>query len=304
MEQATKTEYRRLAEHFYRSRLDGQPPSPKRLADALKACAGDYRPDYWRRLRKALEVDQRAKGYRDAADRIAGTKNPVTVTGSGQKAKARQRRCRRVSDADHRALLADAERRGDARMKSALILSEHTGIRPAELPHVFASSDGKFISIRGVKKSHDGQRGADRDIELDDAAAAEVQRIAGDIPCDHSEVRGVQVRLQNTVQRLFPRRKAKPSLYSYRHQVGSDLKASGMDRKKIAYVMGHRGTKSVDKYGNARMARTRRGIVPELMADLSGIKEDHQPGYSQQSKPAKPRLTPGLSRSSTPGMSM
>lgn len=47
----TKAEYRRLAAHFYEKRLGDEPPSPKRITDALAGCAHEYRPAYWRRLR-------------------------------------------------------------------------------------------------------------------------------------------------------------------------------------------------------------------------------------------------------------
>ena len=78
----TQDDYRKLANHFYASRIDGQ-PTPKRIADALVSAAREYRPAYWRRLRNALAFDQRAKGYESAAERVGATRNPVTMSTSG-----------------------------------------------------------------------------------------------------------------------------------------------------------------------------------------------------------------------------
>ncbi len=58
MREKTKADYRKLAEHFYATRLPGQTPSPKRIADALAACATDYRPAYWVKLRGGTGFDQ------------------------------------------------------------------------------------------------------------------------------------------------------------------------------------------------------------------------------------------------------
>jgi len=50
MTPATQESYKKLSAHFYATHLKGESPSPKRLSDALKAVAGDYRPAYWGRL--------------------------------------------------------------------------------------------------------------------------------------------------------------------------------------------------------------------------------------------------------------
>ncbi len=106
MNEKTQASYRTLAAHFYEKRLDGQPPTPKRLADALKACAGEYRPAYWRKLRNALAFDQREKGFTEAATRLDATVNPLTAEGaSGEGVKAKQPRSKRVTQADEERLM-------------------------------------------------------------------------------------------------------------------------------------------------------------------------------------------------------
>ncbi|MFM5276678.1 site-specific integrase, partial [Aeromonas caviae] len=74
---------------------------------------------------------------------------------------------------------------------------------------------------------------------------------------------------------LWPARKSLPTFYSWRHQMGSELKASGLDRQRIAYIMGHQATSSVDKYGNRKSANG--NVLPTCPADadLSHIRTTH-----------------------------
>jgi len=45
------------------------------------------------------------------------------------------------------------------------------------------------------------------------------------------------------------------SLYTYRHQLASDLKKSGVSKRQIAEIMGHRTTESQQHYGYARSSK-------------------------------------------------
>ena len=148
------------------------------------------------------------------------------------------------------------------------------------------SSDATTV-IAGAKKSHGGQRGADRIIQLDGRTTAEVER--------HLRVlRGVpfgplQDRLRLACKTLWPRRTALPTFYSWRHQMGSELKASGMDRREVAYIMGHQATGSVDQYGDRRTARGG-GRLPRAAvgASLSAVRETHNEKTPNGYKPVKP----------------
>lgn len=270
MTPVTQASYRKLAAHFYENRLSGEPITPKRITDALKACAGDYRPDYWRKLRNALAFDQREKGFSDAANRIDGTKNPSTKEGGSVKAK--QPRTRRVVDADQSKLLDALSKSGDAQTYAAVVVSKITGARPAELQGIEIREGSVFIP--GAKQSHGGMRGADRLISVssDDLKALETA-----LPMlQGANVGAIQDRLRAAGKRLWPQRKSVPSLYSWRHQLGSDLKASGMPRDQVAFVMGHQSTSSVDKYGNRMMGNGGRVLPkPAADADLSRVRVDH-----------------------------
>ncbi|MEH8130446.1 site-specific integrase, partial [Aeromonas veronii] len=65
-----------------------------------------------------------------------------------------------------------------------------------------------------------------------------------------AKIGSLQDKLRAAGKSLWPARKSLPTFYSWRHQMGSELKASGLDRQRIAYIMGHQATSSVDKYGN------------------------------------------------------
>ncbi|EKS4578805.1 site-specific integrase [Salmonella enterica] len=77
--------------------------------------------------------------------------------------------------------------------------------------------------------------------------------------------------------------KNSPSLYTYRHRVGSDLKTSGLDKTTIAQFLGHRTTKSQQSYGFSKSGNKRK-----LNANASEevkIKEDIKDYKSRKTPP-------------------
>ena len=273
MEAKTKADYISIAENFIR-RYVGEPVTPKAITDALIARAGEYRPDYWRRLRKGLEVQQRELGYDKAAARIAATKNPITRTKQTRKAiKPKQQRVRSVKPEDTERLINEATRQGLHELAAALYVVAETGARPAELPGITMTDDG-VITIVGVKKIADSDdqkgRGADRTLkyqgDMDNMKAALSWMRNADVPKLQQQVRTLS-------RQVWPTRKWHPSFYSWRHQMGSNLKSSGFSREAIAYVMGHQSVESVDKYGNRRSAKGRVPVVPDDSADLSQVRD-------------------------------
>lgn len=304
MQQKTKDEYISIARNFIVERLEkrGKKITERGLRDALIACAPEYRPQYWRRLRRALATYQKAMGYSETAANIRKVVNPVTADGDISKVKPKQRRIKGVGADDEAALLAYFGERQDHQMVAIIKIVAATGIRPAELAGLVVR--GTDVVIEGAKKSHEGMRGADRTQVFDDQTAgelaAQVKLVAG------VDVGVMQDRLRAAGMKLWPRRKAVPTLYSWRHQMGSDLKASGMDRRKIAYLMGHQATSSVDVYGNRRTARGGR-VLPRLplAQSLAHIRVNHNEKASdgtytraaQPRRPQKPRAGTPFDRS-------
>lgn len=288
MQEATKREYRQLAEHVYK-RLDG-PPSPKRLERALKEAASKHRPAYWRRLRRAIEVDQRERGYPENADRVRAIQNPVTQ-GSGARPPGRRPRRRGVSRKEHQRIVAEIDKKVDMQVAAAVTLASTLGIRPCEMPHLRLNHDDRTIHVPAAKTTDQAERGLSRSVTVPDwaweAVAASVDVLAG------ARMKPIQNRLNRLTRSIWPARRKtpRPTLYSFRHQLGSDLKASGLSRREIAAIMGHRSTVSVEQYGNQRSARSRRSLPRCNDAEaLEAVREKHTDPPSQgQSVTLDPR---------------
>jgi len=291
LNESTISAYKGLASHFYESRLEGMSLTPKLIADALKKASDEYRPGYWRKLRNALMYDQIEKGYFEAALRIKKTKNPLTIkpreTGTGT-IKSKQKRCKSINDTDLEKLYSAALSKPDFELASALAISMYTGCRPAEMTGIRRVGLDQ-VFIEGAKKSK-GTRGLDRTITLSEKECETVEAAAATLYHAESGISStmhkVQSRLDRLTKKLWPKRKVKPTLYTLRHQLGSDLKAGFIDedekrhtmsRVEIAYVMGHQSTESIEIYGNRRSGKgtSKSRVKPAPGADLSVIREKH-----------------------------
>lgn len=281
IQEKTGQEYLKLADHFIKTQLIEKqiPVTAKAITDGLLACASNYTSGYWRKLRISLAYQQEQGGYQKAADRIRGIKNPATKQGAEKKPKPRPVRQKSFDENDEKRLTEYlTKQRPDREVLAAMMVVKLTGVRPAEIPNL--SINGCTVTVIGAKKSHSGTRGADRQMTLSitDALELAVQlNRLNKMPCGvETGISRVQDRLRLACQRIWPRRKSHPTLYSYRHQMGSDLKASGKSRVEIAYLMGHQATDSTTRYGNKRSARGggRLPGIPEG-TDLSAIRENH-----------------------------
>jgi integrase len=144
---------------------------------------------------------------------------------------------------------------------AAVILTKYLGCRPAELRSLHFNETGSVL-ISGVKKRAD--RGLDRQLFIDDPAVFRHLRRMHQLLVQANRadsVRYAQKRLAILTQRLWPQRKARPSLYSFRHQMGADLKASDRSDQEVAAIMGHRSTESVAVYGNRALSRDCRSYL-------------------------------------------
>jgi hypothetical protein len=295
----TQADYRKLASHFYEKQLGGEQPTPKKITDALSACAHKYRPAYWRRLRNALEFDQRARGFGKAAELIKHTRNTMTtdVTGRGLinpndrlPTAPKQKRAKSISP-DDRSKLWEAAKGLDDRDETcaAILLAEKLGVRPVEMLSLRVDPELGVVHVIGAKKAG-GLRGADRVLTLPDdlkirknisEAARIVQRTEREKP---GAVHRIQSRLDRLSRKLWPRRKARPSLYTFRHQMGGNLKAMRLDRRTIAYIMGHQSTKSVEVYGDRRS-----GSSGGIGIKLDGQEAERFEGRENHREPHAPR---------------
>lgn len=279
----TQKRYMQLAEHFYKTKITGD-VTPQKIVDALVSNATLYRPDYFRRLRNALAYDQECKGHSKAVKKINAVVNPVTQKNSFLTKKPKEKRVKSVSNDDFMKLMAHAIKRKDEPLQAALYLSNLIGCRPIELFN--AKVVGHKLFVEGAKKSN-GTRGLDRTIDVDE----DIKNIGYVIDklqvfkksaalkgCKSEPHELIQARLATATRVLWTRRKTRISLYSFRHQVGSNLKSSGMNRLEVAYLMGHQATKSVDVYGDKRSGKSggvkmKAGVTADHIAAV--VRENH-----------------------------
>lgn len=270
----TQNAYRSLANNFYATRLPETPLSELNefnIIGALLRAAPEYRPDYFRRLRNALAMDQKLRGNFWIAQEINRTLNPVTVLDLPRKRK--QARRQRMSDENFDRWVKALSAKGLMVEAGALLLITMTGARPCELSGI--TVEGLRITIPGAKHSHGGLRGADRELE---ASLDFCKLVSKALDAFHDQVRSldsVRMTIHEVAKEVFPRGRA-PSMYTLRHQFGANLKASGMSRVQIAYVMGHQATDSIGRYGDKRFGRAEAvKVKPAAGADLSKIRTTH-----------------------------
>ena len=279
----TQIAYCSLASHFYATHLPDTPLSELNefsIIGALLRAAPGYRPDYFRRLRNALALDQKLKGNFWIAQEINRTLNPVTVLDLPRKRKPARRQ--RISDEDFgrwvQGLLAD-EMPVEA---GALMLISMTGARPCELAGI--TVDGRRIRIPGAKHSHGGLRGADRELEASQEFCDLVRNALEAFHKEDRSLDSMRMAIHKVAKRIFPGGRT-PSMYSLRHQFGANLKASGASRRQMAYVMGHQATDSIGRYGDKRFGRAEAvQVKPAEGADLSRIRATHATYSRSRSK--------------------
>ncbi|MFK0570356.1 site-specific integrase [Endozoicomonas sp.] len=287
METKTKQEYISLANHFIKTKFDdASQVTPQKLIDALIDCRYDYRPAYWRRLRRALTIQQEDLGYKKSSEKISKTKNPATKKGSDKSLiKPKQKRVKKIKPDDEKIIIGHLKSIHDEHSLAALYLTKYMGVRPAEMSAIRVS--GNKVFINGAKISHGGKRGLDRELLINDKQVRSLLEWAAKQLSGKTErqIENIQERVSRASKRCFPKRKIHYSLYSWRHQFGSNLKASNLDRIEAAQIMGHQSTKSLNSYGNRRTSNG--GLYVEafrVKADL--IREKHT--EIEDIKPLKP----------------
>jgi len=290
MDDKTRIEYEKIAKHFFKIQFaDDEDITPKTITDKLKASALTFRPNYWGRLRRALELDQIAKGFPKSAERINKTKNPLTSNKSKRKLiKPKQQRIKKVSEDDYNKLVKhfSSKTKVDKETLSAIVVSHYLGVRPSELLSLKINSDGS-IFVTGSKKEATGLRGLDRTIKVDDEEIkSALHKCIKVLSNTNVTAKQIQDRLALQVKKVFPRRKNKISLYSFRHQCGSNLKASSLSKKEVALMMGHQSTASVEQYGNKRSSNGSLSISVANTKELDSVRELSK---NIEVKPSKPR---------------
>lgn len=277
MQPITLQKYQTRARNFYRNQCGSENPNSAQICAALLACASEYRPNSFGTLKSALAHDQKARGNHQAAKAIKQLTNPVTAQGSTLPKKPKTKQIRSVSEDDYIALVEHLSTHGFMDEVLSVVLAYHLGVRPCEMRTITVT--GNCVHIIGGKKSDDLDRGADRTLLIKDPAVlqavTDAARWMSIYPRSNAAIRD---RLRKECRALWPRRKQHPTLKSFRHQLGSNLKASGESDEALAYMMGHQTIESISVYGDRRSgARHKLYIRPADGADLSRIRQPKQP---------------------------
>lgn len=266
MQKRTRREYWQIAEKFLADYQIIDMRDLDKINNAFCHLAVNASPNYWYRKRRALVVRLEANGMNDIANQINLIQYPINKLEMPYEyfeahCHRRQQR-KKVSHQEHIMLIEYCLRKKDMVLQSALLMAWLLGCcRPIELTTLKILSNNR-IKIKGAKKTKDGQRGLDRVLHVDEHVPPlvekwlelfEFERNKKDCAPDRA-MRRIQRRLENATKVLWPERENQITLYTYRHQLGSDIKGSDMSRVDGAAMMGHQSVNSLDAYGNVRYA--------------------------------------------------
>lgn len=277
MHPTTLQKYQTRARNFYRNRCGEDDPTSAQICAALLTSAHEYQPNSFSTLKSALQNDQLARGNRETAKAIRQVVNPITAPGSKLARKPKPGKVRSVPQTDFKALYKHLHKQGFIDEAASLILAYCLGARPCEMRTITVM--GNHVHIIGGKKSAPLHRGADRTLAIDNPKVLHLVKQAaswmGNCPRTNTAIRD---RLRKECRALWSRRKQHPTLKSFRHQLGSNLKASGESAETLAYIMGHQSTDSISIYGNRRSGEGRKlHIRPAEGSDLSKIRKPQKP---------------------------
>jgi integrase len=146
----------------------------------------------------------------------------------------------------------------DDELKDWLLLMSVAGARPSEIEKGVAveplPNQGVRLTIEGAKA--EGEYGQPlRIVEVfGDLAAALAS--AGSRVISAASANQVSVKVGRICRRIFGEKRASlVSSYSFRHQVASDLKASGISVEDASAILGHCVTETKKYYGHANQKR-------------------------------------------------
>jgi len=237
------------------------------IEQALEEYAQTVTSGTFRRMRNDLEryYCVKAKQYpqmKNVSAKIAKIQNPVPV----DQRKKKPVKCKTVKEDDFEKLMLKVLQKQDEELMAALIGVKITGARPCELHTIkmFQGDAGEtVIRIKGGKEAviQGKQRGftGPREIIMLDKKDIAYMKMA--IPIlknlKSTKLNNTQRRLTDVTKKLWPRRKKRPTLKSFRHQLGSDLKASGLSEDERSAIMGHKSQDSISVYGYRNSGKNR-----------------------------------------------
>ena len=299
--ETTQKKYRQRYNSFLkRHGLDAESITPKALQDALLADAksGTTSVNSWNGLKTCVRAMQKLDGHTEADERLKGLEWPKRAVRDEEGEIVRDENgkavlekyppskmpmAKRVLEKDCKKLLDAAK--DDKPVKAAILIAKHTGMRPEEMHNAMVDVTAGVLFIKGAKKSEELGRGADRYLKLDLSIAKGIHNALRTIQSDKKE--NIANRVSRLSAKTFPRRVGSkknppPTLKSFRHQMGSDLKLKvrqgELTKKEAAYILGHQSTESIDRYGNIKTAGLG-GLSPPAIPEMAkdGVEAVREP---------------------------
>lgn len=251
-----KVKYRKDAKGFFNKHFSGLIPEDTMLLYKLHQISDSYQPRSFSNLKCYLAYDLECRGKNSLAEKVRKFKNPSS---DSKCYPVISKKIKTLSDANKNKIidavtsvkskhLSKAAIKRKRQLISAVSLAMHLGCRPGEMPSIKRINKRVFF-IEGIKKDEFGGKGLDRSIEVDDESLANtlaecLENLKG---VSMSKVRD---NFRYLMKKNFPSLKGKlPTLYTLRHMLGSNLKASGLSREEQAYIMGHQSTRTMEHYG-------------------------------------------------------
>ena len=175
----------------------------------------------------------------------------------------------------------------DQLLKAWITAGIITGLRPAEWPSATRvlstlnhpvdewgtlqeNSQGSWLVIKNAKNTNERGNGKYRALNLEhlnedeNRAVNEMLRLISDGSHTYKKrYEGCRKRLIRINQKVFKRRKKRPSLYSCRHQFRANASSADQTLDQIAALMGHASDETATThYGYAKLGAGRQPILP------------------------------------------
>lgn len=288
----TKREYVSQASNFIREHLSDYQLSVDHIIEALLKQSVNYTIPSWRKLRRAMAVYLEVENRFDWAKRVTSLPHP-NKSSPNKLNKKKQPRKNAVSNEEHLMLRTLCKSKHDLSLLAAIELAWLLGCRPCEMLNIELLPENRIKIISG-KKSDQLKRGLDRTLILSPSQFLTVSKCTRFLEREKHKggnakhiIKRIQRRLENATKKLWPEQKFRITLYSYRHQLGSDYKGdSAGSRPELAALMGHQSVDSANTYGDRRNAKGRSQIkVDKASVDAVRKKVLKQAYYEQHKEP-------------------
>lgn len=233
--------------NFIQQKFKENSPADDELIGFVLQKAYHCQPTSWANLKRSVAIYLDHVTCQKLAETIRALKNPA-ITNKEYPTIPKKVKKLSIKDAD--IIFGALNKHKSEALKSAVFVAFHLGARPSEFKFIKPTSASTF-KITTSKKSEDGKRGVDREVIVNDPHIAEGIRISISKLKD-IKVKKLQDNFSYLMKGLFPRRKKRPTLYTFKHQLASTFKANGFSNEVIAYLLGHKSTRTQEHYGHSK----------------------------------------------------